>query len=338
MNEMIAFQINSDAKFTKVYREGSTKCFLMPAEFKDDTMRNFFRAKFDDFVNGPVNFTMKNGDHKRSFLSGSSHSSVENADFVEEHFERRKIELEYLQGRRNDVSDREEVNHSMLIDYDSPTETGDFFAAKEDDKGVNCSLFNHEVERSQKKILDARDVCLSDWEVRDKAQELLEKLCVGIKEIIRGKHVGCDCNKQEVYKCRTCFEYIDLYFKLLKETNKESENGRRVSQLLDNTLFALEGVLKRFRESRCFDVCTEVDQELMCDSINAHEQFYFLLGTHSTSLFYEKNEVYQNLKSRRYKICCVCGTKNSVVNESSELKDAVTFKELLVVEDVELAE
>ena len=38
-----------------------------------------------------------------------------------------------------------------------------------------------------------------------------------------------------------------------------------------------------------------------------------------------------------YKICCVCGTKNSIPDKSSELKDAVAFKELLVVEDRELA-
>ena len=94
MNEVIAFQINSEAKFTKVYRKGVSKCFLMPAEFKDDTMRNFFRAKFEDFVNGPVNFTMKDGDHKWSFLSVSSCISVKNADFGEEHLERRKTELE----------------------------------------------------------------------------------------------------------------------------------------------------------------------------------------------------------------------------------------------------
>ena len=165
MNEMIAFQINSDAKFTKVYRDGITKCFLMPAEFKDDTMRNFFRVKFEDFVDGAVNFTMKDGDHKRSFLSGSSYSSVEYADFAEEHFERRKTELEYVKSRVTDVVDLEEVNHDILVDYDSPIETGDFFTSKDDDKGVNCSFFNHEVGRSQKHFLDARDVCLSDWEV-----------------------------------------------------------------------------------------------------------------------------------------------------------------------------
>ena len=41
INELIAFQINSEAKFSKVYREGISKCFLMPAEFKDDAMCNY---------------------------------------------------------------------------------------------------------------------------------------------------------------------------------------------------------------------------------------------------------------------------------------------------------
>ena len=49
-NELIAFQINSEAKFTKVYRKGISKCFLMPSEFNDDAMRNFFRFKFEEFV------------------------------------------------------------------------------------------------------------------------------------------------------------------------------------------------------------------------------------------------------------------------------------------------
>ena len=54
INEVIALQINSEAKFRKVYREGINKCFLMPAEFKDDAMRNFFRRKFEEFVNDSV--------------------------------------------------------------------------------------------------------------------------------------------------------------------------------------------------------------------------------------------------------------------------------------------
>ena len=88
----------------------------------------------------------------------------------------------------------------------------------------------------------------------------------------------------------------------------------------------------------CLSNCTEVDKQLFHDRIDALQQFYLTLGIHSTSLFYEKNKIYENLKTRPYKICCVCGTKNSVIDESTELKDAVAFKELLVVEEEELAE
>ena len=84
--------------------------------------------------------------------------------------------------------------------------------------------------------------------------------------------------------------------------------------------------------------CTGLDKQDFIDRIATSKQFYLILGTHSTSLFYEKNEIYQKLKSRTYKACCVCGIKSSVADESTELKDAVAFKELLVVEDKDLDE
>ena len=81
INELIALQINSEAKFTKVFRKGINKCFLMPAEFKDDAMRNFFRGKFEEFVNG------SNGDKRKNVLRDHSSSAIEKADFAEEHTE-----------------------------------------------------------------------------------------------------------------------------------------------------------------------------------------------------------------------------------------------------------
>ena len=50
MNELVAFYINSEAKFRKVYTEGVSKCFLMPAEFKDEAMRKYFRVKFEHIL------------------------------------------------------------------------------------------------------------------------------------------------------------------------------------------------------------------------------------------------------------------------------------------------
>ena len=146
-----------------------------------------------------------------------------------------------------------------------------------------------------------------------------------------------DSEETEALSYKSLFEKVNLYLRLLRKTNEESESTRRVSQILETTLFALEDMVKRFIEPSFLDKCSEVDKQLTRDRVEAHQKFYLTLGTHSTSLFYEKNQIYQNLKSRLYKVCCVCGTKNPVDNQSSELKNAVAFKELLVVEDEELA-
>ena len=94
INELIAFQINSGAKFKKVYREGARKCFLMPAEFKDDVIRNFFRVKFEQFVDNARNSITKDDDYDDKLSAGQSCSISENIDVVEEHLEGRKDELQ----------------------------------------------------------------------------------------------------------------------------------------------------------------------------------------------------------------------------------------------------
>ena len=193
------------------------------------------------------------------------------------------------------------------------------------------------MERAQKHAVDPWEVCLKDWEVRDKAQELLEKLLVCIEKIISRKSVGFNFENTEAHSSQSLFNQIDVYFELLRKTNEESESTQRISQILENTVFVLEDIVKRVLSPSYLDSCTEVDKQLIRDRIEAHTKFYLTLGTHSTSLFYEKNQIYQNLKIRPYKVCCVCGIKNSIPNQSCELKDAIAFKELLVVEDEELA-
>ena len=113
INELIALQINREAKFTKVFREGINKCFLMPAEFKDDTMRTFFRCKFEEFINDSVNSNIKHGNRIRNFLSTRSSDAFENADFEEEHEERCKIEQEYAKCIGTSFIDAEKVDFLM---------------------------------------------------------------------------------------------------------------------------------------------------------------------------------------------------------------------------------
>ena len=319
----------------------------MPAEFKDDAMRNFYRIKFEQFVGNSGNLIMKDGHHSGSFLSCRRSNTVEGSDFAEEHLERRKAELEYARDRGSALVDMEEVDvpiqpstkndNKKLTDHDPLTLEDNFFTMEDDGRRFN-HLFNIEVKRAQNYSSDARHICLKDWEIRDKAEELLEKLCFSLKELIRGKHVQCDCEKAEVYSCKILVERVNVYLGLLRKINEKSEGTQRISQSLDNTLVLLEDVLIRSKEICCRSNCTEADKQLFLGRIDTFQHFYLTLGTHSTSLFYAKNQLYENLKTRLYKICCVCGTKNSVADESTELKDAEAFKELLVVEEEELAE
>ena len=248
-------------------------------------------------------------------------------------------ELDYDRGRDFEVDNEEESeNHMESSSKDDLTLVTSMFSTLENnDRGISSPSFNREVDKAQKFVVDSRKVCLKDWEIRDKAQELLEKLCAIIEKIISRKNLGSDSEETKALSYKSLFKQVDLYLRLLRKTNEESESTRRVSQILEITLFALEDTVKRFIEPSFLDNCSEVDKQLTRDRIEAHHKFYLTLGTHSTSLFYEKNQIYQNLKSRLYKICCVCGTKNPVDNQSSELKNAVAFKELLVVEDRELA-
>ena len=217
--------------------------------------------------------------------------------------------------------------------------TNDYFVEKQEIRGINYSKFNAELERAEKNSLDARDVCLSEWNVRNGTHELLEKLCFTIKEIIRGKIVDSDYKESEGQTSKVLLEEADLHFKLARTKNEEIvENKRRISQILDITLLQLEDTPTRFRELTTSGNCTEVVKQVLCDRVDALVQFYLSLGTHSTSLFYEKNQIYQKLKSKPYRICCVCGIKSPTADESTELKDALAFKELLFVEDRDLAE
>ena len=81
-----------------------------------------------------------------------------------------------------------------------------------------------------------------------------------------------------------------------------------------------------------------VDKKDFIETIDDLYNFYMKLGSYGTSLFYERNSVYQELNCRSYRICCVCGIKSPVAAKSNELKDAVAFKGVLVVEDEELEE
>ena len=135
---------------------------------------------------------MKDNNYRGSILRSRESRAEESADFAEEHWERREVELGYNRSRSNGVIDEEEADIKMEFPNKgdlSPVRT--YFSTLDmDARGIHCPSFNQEVESVQKQLVDARRVCLTDWEVRDNAQELLEKLCVCMKKINSGKHVG----------------------------------------------------------------------------------------------------------------------------------------------------
>ena len=146
------------------------------------------------------------------------------------------------------------------------------------------------------------------------------------------------CKETKTASFEMLLDESNQYFLLLRDMNGDCEKKQDISQILEDILVKLEDVLARFKQLISTQKCTKHDEMAFLERIDALEQFYLRLGSHDTDLFYEKNEFYQKLKSRRSKICCVCGIKTYSTNESDELKNAISYKHFLVVEDRELTE
>ena len=339
MNELIALYINSEAKFRKVYAEGVSKCFLMPAEFKDEAMRNFFRVKFEQFRESGSKLGKKVTNLN---LGGVQEKSIaQEMDFAEEHLERRSVQEQYLEHNSSVQIQEAEAESGLWSDVDVRQGDGESLLMKDTNlresrsmRSNNTNIFNSEVRIAQKHFVDAREACLLEWEIRDRIVNDLEFLCTSIKEIVSGNHGVCNCKHQEPL-CKTYMQQIDRYLTVLRDANRDLENLQPVSQCLENTLRSLQNIYvcsKGFKSGKG----SKVDKDDMVSSINEILQFYKLLGTHSASLFYEKNEVYQKLKARSNGICCACGIRTPLPEDLGELKDALAFKELHAVDEDEV--
>ena len=345
-NELIAFQINSEAKFAKVYRKGARKCFLMPADFKDDAMRQFYRHKFEQFEE----FCDRGGevvkDNKQdSFFEVDKLGVSKGADFVEEHSMRRRVQLEYARDNNFVGSEEGEVEHqpkpgSNVLSsnsYSVPMEEC-AFVVNSLSRRMDSSKFNDEAESARKHYLDARDVCLTAWEVRNDTYLLVEKLCKIIKDIVVGKHEECQCEAKEAPICDALVIQADQYLMELREANKDMNNGRYKSQLVDDTLIRLEDICNLFKQLFSTGDCKDVDKHAFHERIESLREFYLKLGTQGTCLFYEKLSIYEKLKSTLNGVCCVCGIRCLIPEKSGELKNAEAFRDLLKVEDDEVVE
>ena len=158
-----------------------------------------------------------------------------------------------------------------------------------------------------------------------------------VKQLISEEHADCKCDKEKRI-CTKLSEQFEHQLKSLKKANRDLQGELQVSQTLSNILFKLECIWKQFEECISLGKSTPLDKQDFIETIDDILYFYKQLGCYGTSLFYERNSVYQGLNSRSYKICCVCGLKTLPPEKPDELKDAVAFKGLLIVEDEELEE
>ena len=277
-NELIAFQINNRARFAKVYKEGASKCFLMPADFKNRVMRNFYRAKFEQFRDGSANIK-KNQVSMNNILGLNDINVPDEVDFAREYSERQQIELEYLRTNGVVTSEFESGVEIPFVQYDAKTNLdsqlmSDVISSdNRDGNGGNESSFNAEVERARKNFLDARGTCIKDWKVRDNTQDLLEKLGETVKKTVKGEHGECHCKKDSP-SCQRLREQVDNSVKLLREANVDSENRLRMSQLLDGVLQKIEDISNRIIGVKLMTVIEQGTYKIVEDILN----HYFQMG------------------------------------------------------------
>ena len=95
---------------------------------------------------------MKDYDYRGSILSDRSFIAPANADFAEEHLERRKAELDYNRGRDFEVDNEEESENHMESSSkdDLPLVTSMFSTLQNNDRGISSPSFNREVDKAQK--------------------------------------------------------------------------------------------------------------------------------------------------------------------------------------------
>ena len=83
-----------------MYTKDVSKCFLMPAEFKDEAMRKYFIVKFEQFRENGLHLSRKAVEV--NLVDIQTESSPHKMDFAEEHSGRRNLQHEYL-GRKTSV-------------------------------------------------------------------------------------------------------------------------------------------------------------------------------------------------------------------------------------------
>ena len=165
----------------------------------------------------------------------------------------------------------------------------------------------------------------------DQICEYLEHMCHGHLPKL------CFCENHQSRICDSVRQKLINGFELVREGNRlEDEWNKYISELVFDTMLGLSKLMDRLTIALNRQACAKEEVNEILGLVKVIKQYYVTYGCHDTKVFFEKNEIYDNLKSRTYRTCCVCGVRRMVPENSSNLKDAVEFKDLLVVEEHEL--
>ena len=175
-NEVSAFFINKNAKFSKIFRKGTKHPFLLPHNFKDDAIRNYYMVKYHAFLHGRRG-SEEVDNWEDYFFGGKRWKKAGAPDFNEEHLRQQRLENQYLSGRtrvtevlEGEISE-EIVDSGFDVESDSSTCLNDCFEEE------FLGKFRADIKRGRKSSKDRRDTCIMEWEVRMSTLNLVDQIC-----------------------------------------------------------------------------------------------------------------------------------------------------------------
>ena len=175
-NEVSAFFINKNAQFSKIFREGTKHPFLLPHNFKDDAMRNYYMVKYHAFLHGGGG-SEEVDNWEEYYFGGKRWKNAGAPDFDEEHLRRQRLEKQYLSGSTSvtEVSEGEIsekiVDTGCDVESDSSTSLNNCFVEDFLEK------FRADIKRGKKSSRDSRDTCIVEWEIRMSTLNLVDQSC-----------------------------------------------------------------------------------------------------------------------------------------------------------------
>ena len=286
-NEVSALFINKDAKFSKIFRKGTKKAFLLPHNFSDDAMRNYYLVKYHAFLDGGrVSDEVEDWDVY--FFGGKAWSKADAPDFKEEHLERKRLEKEYL-NCTVDISEQFGGDESEeVVDSDSDVESDSSTCFNELFDEDTVTNFLAEVKRCRKSATDSKDACIIEWELRMSTLNPVDQICQYLEHMCNGHVVTvCECSNRQSQICDTVCENLVRFFDLVKMQNRaDTEELEYVSDLVFDTVFKLAQFKDQLIVALNSPCYVEEDLTMILCNVKVLFEYYVTYGCHDTKLFF----------------------------------------------------